>query len=38
LVVEFDGNIDFGSFSLILANVARFPLWVEIELIERASL
>jgi ABC-2 type transport system ATP-binding protein len=37
VVVEFDGNIDFGALSRLVANVTRYPRWVEIELAPGAS-
>ena len=37
VVVEFDGTIDFGSLSRMVHRTARFPRWVELELIEGAS-
>jgi len=37
VVVEFDGNIDFGALTAMVANVSRYPRWVEIELAPGAS-
>jgi len=37
VVAEFDGNIDFGTLSGMVANVTRYPRWVEIELAPSAS-
>jgi ABC-2 type transport system ATP-binding protein len=37
VIVEFDGNIDFGTLSGMVATVARFPRWVELGLIEGAN-
>jgi ABC-2 type transport system ATP-binding protein len=37
VAVEFDGNIDFAALSRLIANVTRYPRWVEIELAEGAS-
>ncbi len=37
VVVEFDGQIDFGSLSALVANVTRYPRWVEIELAPGAA-
>jgi ABC-2 type transport system ATP-binding protein len=37
VVVEFDGAIDFASLSRLVADVTRYPRWVEIELADGAS-
>jgi ABC-2 type transport system ATP-binding protein len=37
VIVEFDGTIDFGTLSRLVRSTARFPRWVELELVEGAS-
>jgi ABC-2 type transport system ATP-binding protein len=37
VVAEFDGTIDFSALSGMVADVTRYPRWVEMELAEGAS-
>jgi ABC-2 type transport system ATP-binding protein len=37
VVAEFDGTIDFAELSGMVADVTRYPRWVEMELVEGAS-
>ena len=37
VIVEFDGTIDYGALSRMVRSTARFPRWVELELVEGAS-
>lgn len=37
VIVEFDGTIDFSALSGMVNSMARFPRWVELELMEGAS-